>query len=127
MNQFRASVTQAQQNPNCDIVSIDWLLASLKKKEPLNTRGFLIKALGSKRLVPATTDGNASSKPTSNLKRKPTTDSSSAEIRRAKIAKNNVLANRDKLSALVDQGSHDEAGRSIVLTENMPIFPSCTR
>ena len=124
--QFRTSVTEAQRNPNCDIVPIGWLLESIKKKEPLSTRGFLIKALGSKRLVPATTGGNAKSKPTSNLKRKPSTHSSSAEVRRAKIAKNNVLANRDKLSPLLDQGSHEEAGRYIVLTKNMPFFPRNT-
>lgn len=126
ITEFRTSVAEAQRNPNCDIVSVDWLLGSIKKKEPLNTRGFLIRALGSKRLVPATTGGNAKANPTSNLKRKPTTESSDEEGRRAKISKNRVLANRDKLSPLVDQASHEEAGRCLVMTECMPIFKFCT-
>ena len=122
MTKFRTSVTEAQRNPNCNIISIDWLLGSIKKKEPLNTRGFLIRALGSKRLVPPTTGANAKPSPTSNLKRKPTTEPGHKEGRRAKISKNRVLANCDKLSALVDQASHEEAGRCLVLTECTPIL-----
>lgn len=122
MTKFRTSVTKARRSPNCDIVSIDWLLGSIKKKKPLNTRGFLIRALGSKRLAPATTGGNAKSNLTSNLKRKPTTGSSDEEGQRAKISNNRVLANRDKFLPLVDQASHEEACRCLVLTECMPIF-----
>lgn len=32
MTKFRTSVTEAQRNPNCNIISIDWLLGSIKKK-----------------------------------------------------------------------------------------------
>lgn len=104
----------------CDIVSIDWLLASIKQKEPLNTRGFLIRALGSTRLVPTTS--NATSSPTSTRKRKPSSDSNDGEGRRAKIAKDRVLANRDKLSPLVDKASHAKDGKCLVLAEDISSF-----
>jgi hypothetical protein len=94
-------VLEAQKKSNCDIVSIDWLLASVKQKRPLNTKGFLIRALGGKRLVSTTTTTTSKS----NHKRKLGSDASDDQTRRTKSTIARVLANFDKLSAMVDKAS----------------------
>lgn len=95
-------VSEAQKKLNCDIVSIDWLLASVKQKKPLNTKRFLIRALGGKRLVSTST----STTPKSSQKRKLSFDESDDQSRRTKSTLARVLANLDQLSALVDKASH---------------------
>jgi hypothetical protein len=95
-------VSEAQKKLNCDIVSIDWLLASVKQQKPLNTKRFLIRALGGKRLVSTST----STTPKSSQKRKLSFDESDDQSRRTKSTLARVLANLDQLSALVDKASH---------------------
>ncbi|KAF3396363.1 Poly [ADP-ribose] polymerase 1 [Penicillium rolfsii] len=97
-----AKIIKAQKSASCDIVSIDWLLASTKAKAPLNTRDLLIRALGSKRLV--STSSNSNPKPA--RKRKLSIGSSQSPRQRRKGENDRVLANRDKLSALVDKASN---------------------
>jgi hypothetical protein len=112
---LNSTVVEAQQNPNCEIVSIDWLLSSVKAKAPLAVRGFLIRALGSKRLVSTTSDSG--SKPTH--KRKLSSDLSQSASRRTKGGKDRVLANIDKLSALVDKGIPAEGSKYHVLARSV--------
>lgn len=99
------SVMQAMKNPDCEIVSIDWLLASIKAGKPLDAAKYLIVGR-TKRSTSATSDSNAQS----GGKRKATSDSvdSGNESNSTDKAKENMLINFSKLSAMVDKASHNQ-------------------
>ncbi|OKP09211.1 hypothetical protein PENSUB_5419 [Penicillium subrubescens] len=109
-----SKISEAQKKSNCDIVSIDWLLASVKQKKPLNTKGFLISALGGKRLVSTST----STTPKSSPKRKLSSDESDDHSRRTKSTTARVLANLGKLSAMVDKASQTNDTKNLAVWIN---------
>ncbi|KAJ5381709.1 uncharacterized protein N7496_004137 [Penicillium cataractarum] len=116
-----AKITQAQQTPNCKIVSLDWLLESIKEKRPLDSKGFLIRALGGKRLVSTSTTSTSKA----NLKRKRSADLSHSQLKCKMNGKHRVLAKRDMLSALVDRASHPKdkiKGLAVWINENDEIL-----
>lgn len=94
---------QAVKNPNCEMVSIDWLLASIKAGKPLDTAKYLIVG-HTKRSASATSDPNTQS----GTKRKATSDivDSGNESGSTDKANENMLLNFSKLSAMVDKASH---------------------
>ncbi|KAI2793663.1 hypothetical protein POX_a00246 [Penicillium oxalicum] len=108
-----AKILAAQTNPNCSVVTMDWLLQSVGRMKPLDAKGFLVKSLGSKRPVQST--GNSKVTITNVRKRKHGLNVNEASGRQAKFAKDRLRANREELRGLIDDASHPSKGKKNLL------------
>lgn len=114
-NHHSLTVLAAQTNPNCSVVTMDWLLQSVGRMKPLDAKGFLVKSLGSKRPVQST--GNSKVTITNVRKRKHGLNVNEASGRQAKFAKDRLRANREELRGLIDDASHPSKGTCHTLNQ----------
>lgn len=109
------------EGTNCEVVGIQWLIDSIRDKQPVNTDVYLLN--------PAADNGQGDSQPKENSPDSPGSNKRKLEEDKdideepSKVQRNKLAVHRKELIALVDdrfdtQGKHSASTQGIPITEH---------